>query len=51
MGDVEGITMYDDLGETASAGVRKQIAQKDYNEKLLHIWNKITRETASEGKK
>ncbi|MBR6826307.1 MAG: helix-turn-helix transcriptional regulator [Oscillospiraceae bacterium] len=41
IGDIQGITVYDDLGETASAGVLKQLMQENRDPKLLHIWNKI----------
>lgn len=45
IGDIQNATAYDDLGESATAAVAKQITQKNRNEQLLSIWKKIAEES------
>lgn len=44
IGDIENATAYDDLGETASAAVVKQITKFDRNRILYELWKKIASE-------
>ena len=46
IGDIQNATTYDDLGESASAAVVKQIIQENKNEQLLSIWKKIVEESS-----
>lgn len=50
-GGVQNTTAYDDLGESATAAVIKQITKENRNEQLLGIWEKIVREEACGGAK
>ena len=45
LGDIQNATAYDDLGESATAAVVKQITQENRNEQLLSIWEKIAQES------
>lgn len=49
IGDIQNATTYDDLGETATAAVIKQITQENRNEQLLGIWEKIAQEESCGG--
>ena len=49
LGDIQNATTYDDLGESATAAVVKQITQENRNEQLLGIWEKITQEESCGG--
>lgn len=51
IGDIQNATAYDDLGESATAAVIKQITQENRNEELLVIWKKIVQEESSGGAK
>lgn len=51
IGDIQNATAYDDLGESATAAVIKQITQENRNEELLVIWKKIVQEESSGGVK
>ena len=44
IGDIKDSTTYDDLGETASAAVMKQITKEDRNEQLIRIWEQLAKE-------
>lgn len=44
MGDIQGATTYDDLGESASAAVVKQITQDGRDEAIYQMWQKIVAE-------
>ena len=45
LGDIQNATAYDDLGESATAAVVKQITQESRNEQLWTIWKKIAQES------
>ena len=45
LGDIQNATTYDDLGESATAAVVKQITQESRNEQLWTIWKKIAQES------
>ena len=49
LGDIQNATTYDDLGESATAAVVKQITQENRNEELLSIWKKIAQEESCGG--
>ena len=49
IGDIKNATTYDDLGESATAAVIKQITQENRNEQLLGIWEKIAQEESCGG--
>lgn len=49
IGDMQNATTYDDLGESASAAVVKQITQSDRDKRLFALWEKIDREKANGG--
>ena len=49
IGDIQNATTYDDLGESATAAVIKQITQENRNEQLLGIWEKIAQEESCGG--
>ena len=49
IGDMQNATAYDELGESASAAVVKQITQENLSEQLLSIWKKIAREESCGG--
>lgn len=49
IGDIQDATTYDDLGESATAAVIKQITQENRNEQLLRIWEKIATEESCGG--
>lgn len=49
VGDKAKMTMYDDLGESAIASVRKQIVQENKNEVLYKIWEQIIAEETRGG--
>lgn len=51
IGDIQNATAYDDLGESATAAVIKQITQENRNKELLVIWKKIVQEESSGGAK
>ena len=45
LGDIQNATTYDDLGESASAAVIKQITQENRDEQLYATWKKIVEES------
>ena len=49
IGDLQNTTAYDDLGESATALVIKQLTQEKCNEQLLGIWKKIVEEETCGG--
>lgn len=49
LGDIQNATTYDDLGESATSAVVKQITQENRNEELLSIWKKIAQEESCGG--
>ena len=49
LGDIQNATAYDDLGESATAAVVKQITQENRNEQLFGIWKKIVEEESCGG--
>lgn len=51
IGDIENAIAYDDLGESATAAVIKQITQENRSEELLVVWKKIVQEESSGGEK
>lgn len=51
VGDIEHATAYDDLGETASEAVLRQISQADRDESLLRLWEKCAGEKVGGGTK
>lgn len=44
IGDIQNATTYDELGESASAAVVKEITQEDQSGQLLRIWERIAPE-------
>lgn len=42
VGDTENARLYDDLGETALAGVERQLAENQENECLMALWRQLT---------
>lgn len=41
IGDIQNTTTYDDLGESATAAVIKQLTQETAPEQLLNMWNRV----------
>ncbi len=50
IGDIQNATTYDELGESATTAVIKQITQENRNEQLLRIWEKIATEESCGGR-
>lgn len=50
IGDIQQAIAYDDLGETAAAAVLRQITQEDRDERLLRLWEQMTKEETRGGK-
>ncbi|MBQ8431589.1 MAG: helix-turn-helix transcriptional regulator [Clostridia bacterium] len=51
IGDYQNATTYDELGESASAAIIKQLTQEHWNEQLLRIWETIAQEESCGGAK
>lgn len=49
VGEFEKATAYDDLGESAVSSIVKQLTQETRDERLIHLWKKITKKDTCGG--